>query len=270
MIKASTIYVDDTPMNDTDQFARFKQYHDKEDLVEEVIRIFYNTFLSRSESVAIDCGSHKGFHTFPLLRCCRQVIGIDANEEMCVFLAEKVNAMNIDNCRIIHAAVQDDEKLKNVTFYVSDNFPGRSSLTRLWNAIDAEVTYRQVVAPATILDRLAEEMQLSRVDFIKLDLEGGEYKALRGAVHMLERHNPLIVMENSIHAAKQGGFLETDPFDFLTSIGYVLLAPNGIRVTRDRLFPFWYLFGIPGNKLDKYRDHLINAYNVICSSRELY
>ena len=251
-------------MNEEQKFAAFKRFHDKEDIVEEVIREFYTSFLSKNTSIAIDGGSHKGFHTLPLTQCCKHVVGIDANADMCAALQSQLHTAKISNCSIFHAALQDDENLSNVTFYVSEKFLGRSSLTRLWNAIDSNVTYHPVTVPATTLDRLSDQLQLDSVDFIKLDLEGGEYRALLGARRILARHRPLLVMENSIHAAKQGGFAETDPFDFLTREGYILVAPDGSTVRRDRLFPFWYVFGIPSEKLSRYGAAVSDAYRKVC------
>jgi len=257
-------------MDEAQKFTEFKKYHEKENLVEEVIREFYQSFLSRLDSTAIDCGSHNGFHTLPLAHCCRKVIGIDANGDFCSKLLEKIQSASLVNCKIIHAAVQDDEQLECITLYVSDNYLGRSSLTKLWNAIDESVAYRPVTAPATTLDRIVESLDVEKVEFIKLELEGGEYRALRGAQKLLERDMPVLVMENSMHAARQGKFLETAPFDFLVGMGYVLLRPDGCIVTRDDLYPFWYLFGVPVVELDIYKPLLCNAYSKNCISRNLF
>ena len=250
-------------------FDQFKKYHESEDLVEEVIQRFYSSFLSPDKSHAIDCGCHKGYHTEPLSRVCKTVVGIDANSEMCDFLISQLKQQNVVNCKIVHAAVQNDPQLKSVTFYISDNFLGRSSLTRLWDVIDKSVSYRPITAPATTIDQLMITFQLDKVDFIKLDLEGGEYMALKGAEILLRRDQPALVMENSVHAADQGGFLKTDPFDYLTGLGYVLMSPNGNIVTRDNLFPFFYLFAVPAVRFDELRGHLIKAYLEICKSHNL-
>lgn len=256
-------------INSAELFARFKKYHDQEDLVEEVMKIFYSSFLLSAESTAIDCGCHKGFHTEPLSRCCKQVIAVDANKDMCDFMEDMISKHGIKNCKIVHSALQDDKDVQQVTFYVSDNYLGRSSLTRLWDAIDKEVSYRPVVSPATTIDQLVSAYNIDHVDFIKLDLEGGEYKALKGADSLLRRDTPVIVMENSVHAATQGRFADTDTFDFLSAQGYTLVTPNSTPVSRDHPFPFWYLFGIPSNRFEEISGYLLKAYMQICSDRNL-
>lgn len=48
----------------------------------------------------------------------------------------------------------------------------------------------EVAVPLTTIDRMVTELHLQRVDFIKMDIEGAEPNALRGAVHTIERFHP--------------------------------------------------------------------------------
>lgn len=68
------------------------------------------------------------------------------------------------------------------------------------------------------LDGLAAELGLQRVDWIKMDIEGGEVEALRGARHTLERFRPRLFIE--VHETLAG----------LKAV----LAPLGYAVTRSK------------------------------------
>ena len=48
----------------------------------------------------------------------------------------------------------------------------------------------EVAVPLTTIDRMVTELHLQRVDFIKMDIEGAEPNALRGAVRTIERFHP--------------------------------------------------------------------------------
>ncbi|QDU70791.1 FkbM family methyltransferase [Mucisphaera calidilacus] len=50
---------------------------------------------------------------------------------------------------------------------------------------------------ATTLDDAVREHNLTRVDVVKLDLEGSEHAALQGAAQTLERYRPVLLMEFS-------------------------------------------------------------------------
>ena len=51
------------------------------------------------------------------------------------------------------------------------------------------------VVPGITLDAFVDRVGLARVDLIKIDVEGGELEALRGAAGVLERHHPDLIVE---------------------------------------------------------------------------
>ena len=64
--------------------------------------------------------------------------------------------------------------------------PGRSSFV---NSPPEETAYQVTVAVETI-DQIVRELSLPRVDFIKMDIEGAEVRALAGALETLRRDRP--------------------------------------------------------------------------------
>jgi len=62
---------------------------------------------------------------------------------------------------------------------------------------------RETTVPVVRLDDWAREQAVRRVDFIKMDIEGGEFRALQGAAELLSRYRPLLVAElNSVCLAR--------------------------------------------------------------------
>ena len=53
--------------------------------------------------------------------------------------------------------------------------------------------------PLTTIDNLVRELKLERVDFIKMDIEGAEPKALAGARETLSRFRPRMAL-STYHA----------------------------------------------------------------------
>jgi FkbM family methyltransferase len=53
---------------------------------------------------------------------------------------------------------------------------------------------RAVTLPLTTIDRIVSELDLDRLDFIKMDIEGAERQALRGALTTIRRFHPRMAL----------------------------------------------------------------------------
>ncbi|HUQ95420.1 MAG TPA: FkbM family methyltransferase, partial [Bryobacteraceae bacterium] len=53
--------------------------------------------------------------------------------------------------------------------------------------------------PLTTIDKMVDELKLERVDYIKMDIEGAEPKALTGGVNTLKKFKPRMAL-SAYHA----------------------------------------------------------------------
>jgi len=65
---------------------------------------------------------------------------------------------------------------------------------------------------------------LRRVDFVKLDIEGGEYDALEGGRSVIERYQPVIQFEHQPGAAERLGHPGAIVWELLDDLGYRFAA----------------------------------------------
>lgn len=77
--------------------------------------------------------------------------------------------------------------------------------------------YQVVNIPVTTLDAEAARLGLTRLDFIKMDVEGAEVAALRGARQTLTRFHPQIIVETHL---VNGQSTATEVEQFLRDCGY--------------------------------------------------
>ena len=70
------------------------------------------------------------------------------------------------------------------------------------------------------LDDWSREHELNRIDFIKIDIEGSEYRALVGAKETLHRFKPTIVVEINIPCLARDGHTASDVLGLLAAEGY--------------------------------------------------
>ena len=158
------------------------------------------------------------------------------------------------NVKVVYAAPQANPSRTAIEFNCSSSHPGRSGVGRLWDLLtQGEVEYEApMTVPATTIDRLVEEYDLNRLDFIKLDLEGGEFPALRGGERALRDLRPLVVTEHGHLAPALNGFVIDEYLEWIRSVDYVPMSPVGVLVDSATPFPFWYIFLVPREQLARW------------------
>jgi FkbM family methyltransferase len=80
------------------------------------------------------------------------------------------------------------------------------------------------------LDSMVKTHKLSRVDVMKIDVEGGELNVLKGAQSVLANHKPLILLEILEAALKHQGAGRESVLELLKSFGYrfLIFGPKGL------------------------------------------
>lgn len=105
------------------------------------------------------------------------------------------------------------------TFFVNTKLSGFSGLHRHGDEGEHEaLTVRTARLDALLADQ--------RVDFIKLDVEGGELGVLEGAAGVLERWRPRILFECTQSSLAAHGVEAADVFGWLTAHGYAVWQPS--------------------------------------------
>jgi FkbM family methyltransferase len=79
------------------------------------------------------------------------------------------------------------------------------------------------------LDDVAGKCGLSRVDFIKIDVEGAELPAFKGAESIISQYRPVIFAEVEGKFTQRIGYHPEELFAYLAQFGYSadLLTPRG-------------------------------------------
>lgn len=134
----------------------------------------------------IDIGAHIGSKTRQMvdLAPAGRHFAVEASPQKSRWLEKR-----FPQVRVFNKALSDAPG--EVTFYENLSKPGFSSLIAPKPGQRSAI--RQVTVEAATLDALIP--QDARIDFIKIDIEGGEYDALRGAARILGADRPVILFE---------------------------------------------------------------------------
>jgi FkbM family methyltransferase len=139
--------------------------------------------------VVIDCGAHIGGFTRTALDAgARMVIAIEPEiANIQAFHRNFAAELKSGSVRLIEEGVWDtDGKL---SLHISDVGDSHS-------AVVAQAGGKEEVILVTTIDTLIKRLKLPRVDFIKMDIEGAEQKALAGAGQVLHKWKPRLAISS--------------------------------------------------------------------------
>lgn len=162
----------------------------------------------------VDIGANIGY--FSLLAAkitgtSGKVFSFEPSQFNCRLLYKNATLNNFDNIEIFPVAVADKKQL---VFYNENMGNGMISFGDTAQLNNATTLLRTVT-----LDNILAEV--NKIDAIKLDIEGAEYLALRGAENLLKKHRPIIFSEVSPEALKNVSQVTTlEYLNFLINLQY--------------------------------------------------
>ncbi len=161
----------------------------------------------------IDVGANAGVYTFSAAQkvgATGRVIAIEPFSGCVNLLNETIRLNGLSQVQVCHGAASDRSGSVKLSLQAS------SELNEISDADLPEGTYEEV--ESFTLDSLIEKLQLTQVDFLKIDAEGHEIPVLKGSDRILREFRPVILYENI--AGSQGSNLPVA--EFLQNHGYEL------------------------------------------------
>lgn len=165
----------------------------------ETVVVFKKTI--KPGMVVVDIGAHIGYFTrmfSKLVGTTGIVYAYEADPENFSFLQK--NTKHLSNVKIFPLAITDTQG--TIDFY---HYPDKAGCHSILSNVPLDFRKEKISVPCEDLDSLITKQKIDRVDYIKMDIEGGETAALRGMKKLLENPLPItLVIEFApawIHAA---------------------------------------------------------------------
>ena len=139
--------------------------------------------------VVLDCGAHIGLFARKALELGASVVVAIEISPQNIQCLERNFEKEIQTGQVIVYPKGVWHKDDFLTLYSSKlNSAGDSVIiTEKRSAVETQV-------PLTTIDKIVEELELDRVDFVKMDIKGAASRALEGAKETLSRHRPRLAI----------------------------------------------------------------------------
>lgn len=213
---------------------------------------FLHHFIA-ADSTVIDIGANYGHYTVELAKFVYlgKVYAFEPVPFTFGVLEKIVRHFELKNVTLFHAAVSDKAGSVLMTIPLLDFGAPNTGVAHVGET--AAKNSKTVSVKTLKLDGLEIN---GRVDFIKIDIEGHEPMAFEGMNHLIQKHQPVILMEFSHHCLNRAGFVPADFAALLASRwNYCFTQKNGemLELIPSKDLPDGYYFLIPEIKMNQFK-----------------
>ncbi len=182
--------------------------------------------LTKSDFVVFDIGANIGYLTLNFARQCKEGHVYSFEPDSCTFLNLQANLKlnNYENITPYQVAVGITSE-KMLLSRIERNNPGANRI--LPQA--SQTAYDQEWVDVKPLDQIADQLAISRVDLIKVDVEGFELFVLRGAERLIKKYKPILFVELSDVNLRQQGFSSALLIGYIEGLNYEVKDANTMQ-----------------------------------------
>ncbi len=162
----------------------------------------------------LDIGAHTGTYALSLASKCKHVYAFEPQKMTYYALCGGVALSNLNNISCINIGLGSPEQIGTTTLKIISNDGGGSSIHATTNILKEEVIQ---------IDTL-DNLHLTDIGFIKMDVEDNELFVLKGAIQTLKLsgYPPILFECNDRHK-------NTELFKHIESMPYKIITINGVQ-----------------------------------------
>lgn len=184
----------------------------------------FNEYITPN-SIVIEGGCHIGSHTIKLGMLAKQVYAFEPMTSSYNLLEKNININKLKNVTIFKKGLSNNCNSAYFEWIPKDN-PGGSGLCNNPMGKPAWIKEEENLTEVELIT--IDSLNLDRLDFIKLDIEGYEKLAISGGMKTIRKYKPVITLE--VWSNHNGGIdinFTKNNFKELIDIGYDVIRIRG-------------------------------------------
>ncbi|HKF71931.1 MAG TPA: FkbM family methyltransferase [Stellaceae bacterium] len=186
----------------------------------------------RPDAICLDVGANIGLMTMVLARLAPSgmVTAIEPDDESLAYLGRNIRTNRLDNVTAVRTLLAASRTRKIFIRNIGEPGCSASAPAEIARGIAHAGLEHAEMACAT-LDDVVRDLQLERLDFIKIDCEGADLEVLEGARETLARFRPAVILEFNAHCIMN--IARVNPPDALDRIMQIFPQVRRIAISRD-------------------------------------
>lgn len=184
---------------------------------ESLLERHYKKWIAPGDTV-IDIGAHKGRHLAEFIRCVGPSGRVFGFEPLPFQFSHLQKTFRERNVHLENVALSDKSGVSTFTF--AQGCPEESGLRpRIYNVPQA-ADPTEINVRTAMLDEFIDEFW--SINFIKMDIEGGEIDCLHGSSEILHKFRPLVSVEYGFQSYSVYGNTSSTLYELAKSHDYIL------------------------------------------------
>lgn len=184
------------------------------------------------EMTVLDIGANIGCHTFrfsKLVGSKGKVIAFEPTSFAFKKLERNLHLNNAGNVVLEKIALSDENKTKQEVSFRSSWPLDHKNRSGIHPVDHGQMGLRDIVSFFK-LDDYVRQKELNRVDIIKLDVDGYEYRIIQGSIETLKLHQPILIVELFSYTHEEIGDSVFDLVTLLSNLGYSFYSIKDMRM----------------------------------------
>lgn len=181
----------------------------------------------KEDAVIFDIGANIGFLTLNFARSCPQglVFSFEPDSQNFESLQRNVKSNKFKNVKIFQKAL--GSRTETATLYkLYSNNPGANRILSKEPDQQHELEHVEV----TSLDEIIAELAVSKIDLLKIDVEGFERFVLEGSKKVIEKWKPILFIELAEVNLAEHGLTAASLVNYVESLGYNVTDAKSMSV----------------------------------------
>lgn len=184
--------------------------------------------LISQNSVVIDVGANRGTYSFPILRKLRKpgyLYSFEPIPQLFNYLEKGLGSK--DTFKVYSFACGDRQAVKRIKLPINNGQLSMGSASFINSFRDFENILVKIIS--------IDSLKISKVDFIKIDVEGFETLVLRGAIKTIKQNRPVMLVEIDWN---MGNNYFPELKKIIADLDYAVMALTGGKMIKVNLSEF--------------------------------
>lgn len=163
-----------------------------------------NKYINK-DSIVLDIGANIGIFTVKCASKCKYIYSFEPYSKNYELLVKNIYINNFCNITPYFFAISDKLDITKINWITPNNL----GAIGLDISLDKNTEYCEYISSLTkdndkitIMTNSLDNLNLSKVDFIKIDTEGCEFLCIKGGLNLLKKNTPILLIEHNTEEQK--------------------------------------------------------------------